>query len=1137
MQDNLSILISKLDEFIRKYYKNQLIRGLLLSTSVLLIYWLFAALSVSVFDLSAAVRTFFFFSFVGIFLIAFGFWIVDPLVRFYRLGKVISYEKAAEIVGAHFPGVNDKVLNTLQLGQQADLSGQDLSLIHASIRQRVLELRPVPFTSAIDLTLNKKYLRFLIPPVLVGVVLLFAAPSLLTDGTFRLVNYNSDFEPTAPFRFVVENEKLEVIEQKDFALHVKLEGESIPAEVSVETPTGTFKMERSDKLHFTWIFRKVSKNIKFRLLADGFRSKEYELNVLPNPSVVSMQIQLDFPKYTGMANKNISNTGDLIVPEGTMAKWIIRTRNTKELKVRFEDTLLTLKESSKDQFVFSSKLIKSGSYVLQSGNDFTTSSDSLAYFVNVVPDQVPSIQVEEAQDTVFRKRRYFAGQVNDDYGFTRLSFQYRFVEAADSSVSNKIQSIDLPVSRSLTTDRFVYFWDMAQLPISPGDQIEYYFVVWDNDGIHGPKSRRSATLFYKAPTLEELSASTEKNNEQIKDNLEAALKEAEKLSKEIKQVKQEFSQKKTLGWQDKAKLENLMSRQMELQEKIDQIKEQNKQNNMQKSEFTEMDEQLLEKQKQLEELFDKVMTDELKKLYEELQKLMEQMNKNDVQQKMDNVEMSQEELQKELDRSLELFKQLEVEQKMDEITKKLEDLAKKQEQLSEETREKTKSQEDLQKEQEELNDMFKQVKEDFKELNKLNEELEDKKNIPNPEESMKNTEEQMQNSSQELQNNKNKKASESQKKAAEEMKKMQQQMESAMSSMSMEQNQEDMNAIRQLLENLIKLSLDQEDLMQQLASTRTADPKFLKLAQEQRKLEDDAKVIEDSLLALSKRQIAIQSIVNQEIGKVKANMAGAKENMEERNIGAARTNQQYVMTSLNNLALLLDQALQQMQSQARSQSQSSGSGSCNNPGGKGKGKKGETPSQSMESIRKMQEELAKTLEQMKKNMEGQNPNGQKPGQKPGQMPGLGQPGQGGMSAQEMAELAAKQEALRKKLDELGNKMNEDGSGSGNGLKKIAEEMEKNEKDIVNLNITRETMMRQQEIMTKLLESEKALREKEQDEKRESNEAKNQEISNSFQFLEYKSQKEKEVELLRTIPPALTLYYKMRVNDYFNIIEK
>jgi hypothetical protein len=149
-----------------------------------------------------------------------------------------------------------------------------------------------------------------------------------------------------------------------------------------------------------------------------------------------MQIQLDFPKYTGIANKTVNNTGDLTVPEGTMAKWIIRTRNTNALSVRFEDTVLALKESSKDQFVFSAKLNKSGSYVLQSGNDFTTSSDSMVYFVNVVADQVPAIQVEEAQDTVFRKRRYFAGQVNDDYGFTRLSFQYRFV-ALDSQFNDR----------------------------------------------------------------------------------------------------------------------------------------------------------------------------------------------------------------------------------------------------------------------------------------------------------------------------------------------------------------------------------------------------------------------------------------------------------------------------------------------------------------------------------------------------------------------------------------------------------------------------------------------------------------------------------------------------------------------------
>jgi hypothetical protein len=81
------------------------------------------------------------------------------------------------------------------------------------------------------------------------------------------------------------------------------------------------------------------------------------------------------------------------------------------------------------------------------------------------------------------------------------------------------------------------------------------------------------------------------------------------------------------------------------------------------------------------------------------------------------------------------------------------------------------------------------------------------------------------------------------------------------------------------------------------------------------------------------------------------------------------------------------------------------------------------------------------------------------------------------------------------------------------------------------------MKRQQEILTKLLESEKAEREREQDEQRKSNEAKNQNFSNPSQFLEYKRLKEKELELLNTVSPNLTPYYKEKVNEYFNNVNR
>ena len=94
-------------------------------------------------------------------------------------------------------------------------------------------------------------------------------------------------------------------------------------------------------------------------------------------------------------------------------------------------------------------------------------------------------------------------------------------------------------------------------------------------------------------------------------------------------------------------------------------------------------------------------------------------------------------------------------------------------------------------------------------------------------------------------------------------------------------------------------------------------------------------------------------------------------------------------------------------------------------------------------------------------------------------------------------------------------------------------MEETETDIINRNITQQTLLRQQEILTKLLEAEKAHREREQDQQRQSQEWL-KDITNRLvnPFEEYQKEKEKQEELLRTIPPSLTPFYKNKVNEYF-----
>ena len=113
-----------------------------------------------------------FYSFVGVSSIALLGWVFLPLLRYFRLGSVISHEQAANIIGDHFTDVKDKLLNVLQLKKQSNgISHADLIL--ASINQKSEEIKLVPFKAAIDLSKNRKYLRYALPPLLVFLGILF----------------------------------------------------------------------------------------------------------------------------------------------------------------------------------------------------------------------------------------------------------------------------------------------------------------------------------------------------------------------------------------------------------------------------------------------------------------------------------------------------------------------------------------------------------------------------------------------------------------------------------------------------------------------------------------------------------------------------------------------------------------------------------------------------------------------------------------------------------------------------------------------------------------------------------------------------------------------------------------------------
>lgn len=1101
MQTENFVLISKLDAFIRKYYKNQLIRGGLWVVAGIVSAFLLASILEYYGHFNTSVRTTLFVILSLFSVLILGRFIVVPLMKLYALGKRLDYHQAAHIIGRHFPDVQDKLLNTLQLKAEAG----DNALLQAAVDQKTSELKPVPFQKAIDFSANRKYIKYAAVPLLVFIVLA-AVNRGFTDSTKRIVQYNTHFEQEAPFRFMLDMEDLSVVQNSSVIIEMHTEGDVAPNEVYINLKGHSFKMRKQGNNRFTYTIKKATESQTFNFLAEGFSSKDYQLETIAKPSLMDYELALTYPSYTGMKNQVVKNTSELTLPAGTKVKWKLGTRNTTSAEV-IDDKIERIKSDGRNAFfTFTRQILKAKSLLVRTGNKDISQGDSLEFSLQVIPDLYPEINLEEQSDSSTKKLIYLLGRINDDYGFKKLVFHYRYIQSANETKKGSSGSEMIAIPRQGKSHRFFHMWDLDQLDIQPEDKLEYYFEVWDNDGVFGSKSTRSATQIFAAPSLEDINKKVEENTEKVKEDLSNSKKDINSLEKEISELEQKLTEKKDLTWEDKKKINELLDKHKDLEKQIEQVVEQQLQNNADEQEFKKIDQDIMDKQEQIEELFEEVISDEMKELMRQIEELMQKNQKPQLMEQLEQLKMNDQDVKKQLDRMLEQLKQLQLEKKVNETVEKLDKLAKEQDELSKESEKGDKKSEELLKKQKELSKEFEDIKKDLEDIDKKNQELEkpldmDTKRMDGEKKSV---EEEQKQSEQKLGKNQKSKAGQNQKKAAEEMKKMSQELQNQMEMAMQQQQMEDYNTLREILDNLIQVSKDQEDLMNDFKEVRMYNPKYVELGQQQKKLRDDAKMIEDSLFALSKRVKQVEHFINKEIGLVNHHIGKAMYEIGERRNHMIINHQQYVMTSMNNLALMLEQSLEQMQQQMQSKPSS---GSCNKPGNNKK-------PNGAKSLREMQESLKKQLEQMGKD--------QQKGGKP--------------SSKQFAEAAAQQAAIRKKLKDLQRRLEKEGQGKKLGnLGKTQEMMDQLEKDLYNKRLNSDVLKRQQEILTRLLEHEKAERKQEQDNKRKSNEGEDINRSVPPNIEEYLKQKNKEQELLKTLPPDLAPYYKDKVRTYFEYI--
>lgn len=1097
MASNYDLLIAKINEFTQKFYLNKLLRGSIYATATILGLYLFLFVLIYYTNPSVGIKTVLFFSFLVISLVSIGLWMVKPGLAYFKLSKNISLEQASSLIGVHFFEVKDRLLNTLQLQALADRSPQNNQLILAGIDQKISELRPIPFAKAINLKDTRKQIKYLLFPLFIIFCIGIVAPAVLKDGTNSLIRYNEEVLPKAPFTFNLLNKSLVITQGDDLTLKLQLKGNEFPQDVYIEDGVNTYKITKENISQFTYTFKNIQQDKTLRFSGGGFKSSSFLVDVKLRPALTSMSAKLIYPAYLNRKIDVLNNVGDLLIPEGTKVAWELHTENSEELSFILQDKSHDL--SIRNNLAYFNAIVKkSGNYQVVPKNTFVSNSDYLSHQINIITDQYPSISVIETPDSMSTKVLYFSGNITDDYGFSSLKFKYNVRQ--DGKVINS-QSKLITIKNTQTENSFFYLWNLNTIDLKPGQILEYFFEVADNDGVNGAKISRSEIKNYQVPTQQQVAEKIAESSDALKRKIESSIKLAQKIEKDSKKLAQDLLDKKQLTFEDKKQIEQLLAKQKELEEAVKEIKAQNEKNSFDKQENNALTEELKEKQKQIDDLFNNVLNEKTRDLLQKLQQLMEFNNKELTNEELSKMQIDNKSLKNELNRILELYKQLEFEQDLQNKVDRLEDMAKQQKELSEQTKTKDNPLDYLKNKQEELNKDFKSLEQGLQKLAEKNQELEKPNEFKNPEKETKEIEQNQKESKESLNKNDKQKAAQKQEKAAEQMEQLAKQLKENQQEGEEEETKTNVAELRKILENLLSTSFAQEKVMLSLRKMRSNDPSYVTNVQQQSTIKDNMKTVADSLFSLGKRVPQIQSTVNTEVEKINFNIEKSIDLLGDRKTAEANRAQQFAMTSINNLALMLNEALEQLQK----------------PKGQGGGKE---KKQSIKDLQKMQEQLNQKMQNAREKM-----------QKEGNMGAVPK----GQMSQEFAKMAQQQQLIREALQKINKELNKDGKGSLGNLNQLAEEMKKTEMDLVNKKIAEETMNRQKNLNTKLLDADKAQREQDEDSKRESNAAK--EFPPSYKKLleQFKKQQQSENELIQKLPTNLNYYYKNKIAEYFKLL--
>jgi hypothetical protein len=760
-------------------------------------------------------------------------------------------------------------------------------------------------------------------------------------------------------------------------------------------------------------------------------------------------LEIFYPRHTGLEAQTIDeNDGTISAPVGSEVKMRIESnRRLASATIVYSDgeklPLAIRPQAATAELAIDKN--RSYHFVLvdESGR---TNPHPIEYPITAIPDRDPSVEIVfpghnvDLDDNMAVDLKIVA---RDDYGFSKATLSTKWISEGRERA---VRQFEIPGGR-VRAERLElgYFWDLAEWGMLPEDVIHYYVEVADNDRITGPKIGKSRTYTVRLPSLDEMIAEFEFERETDISALDKILEGEWELARRMEELRRELAHDQQIDWEKQQDLEQLSSRGQELEKELDEIAESMQQQLEQAQERRLQSLEMLQRMAEAQQLFNEVATDEMKEAMRKLQEAMNQLDPKEIQKALSDMQLSQEDLIKRLERTIAYLKRLQAEQKVDAFVRRLEEMLKQQEAINAETESVEKENlPDVAPSQERLKDDF----DEFASETAAAESSLTENQVAPPEMVAQfcqsaqqcSAPRQMQQAADNMNQQNRGGAKESGAASAEALQQLLEEMKEFQQQMTSKQQEQLAKELREALDKVLYISEEQEDLMTQVEQLDANSLSLREIAAEQEALRAATERLTEDVAAMAKKSTCLSGNLGQCLSRSLDRMGSSAQSLSGRRGSSARNTQHDAMYELNSAAQQIVDGMNKNSGQC----QKSG-GMCNKPGSQG----------AMGQMQSLGQRQGRLNQQMPKPQ------------------GLGGAGMTPQERQALSRLKAEQQAIQKGVEDLNSEVGDQRDLLGR-LDKLAEEMKRVVESMERNEITEETRNRQRRIYTRMLDFQHSL---------------------------------------------------------------